>query len=258
MAAADGGVTPVGTDFLSLRLWNGAWSAWAVYGSPFTLAGVDGVRYVEYRSQDLLGNQEAFRNETLVLDDTPPTTTLSPETGPFTPTTSFTSFAMDAGSGVSGTEVRIDGGAWSPYTTGFMMAAGDHNVSYRSVDRLGNREQERTRAVHVQGPPQPPPPEAANLKPFIAAAFGAVLLLVGGWSARRAPWPTGSRRRLRAFALAAMPFVAVESATGLVSLLTGLLVIPPLLGAGTAIDLGILVAGILVSAYRARAGKPLT
>src|SRR5437867_5948985 len=187
LAAADGGVTPVGTDFLSLRLWNGAWSAWAVYGSPFTLAGVDGVRYVEYRSQDLLGNQEAFRNETLVLDDTPPTTTLSPETGPFTPTTSFTSFAMDAGSGVSGTEVRIVGGAWSPYTTGFMMAAGDPNVSYRSVDRLGNREQERTRAVHVQGPPQPPPPGAANLKPFIAAAFGAVLLLVGGWSARRAP-----------------------------------------------------------------------
>jgi len=145
----------------------------------------------------------------------------------------------------------MNGGPWSTYAGAFTLAAGDHLVSYRSADRLGNREQERSRAIHVEGPPSP---SAANLKPIIATVFAIVLAIVGAWSARRAPWPTGSRPRARAFLLLVLPFVVAEAATGIVSLFTGLLAVPPLLGAGMAIDAEILAAGLTVAAYRIRRG----
>jgi len=63
---------------------------------------------------------------------------------------------------------------------------------------------------------------------------------------------------MRAFAFAVLPFVVAEAATGIVSFLTGLLSIPPVLGVGTALDLTILVAGIWVSTSRVRKGKPPT
>jgi len=82
--------------------------------------------------------------------------------------------------------------------------------------------------------------------------FAAILAVVGATSAKRAPWPTGSSPRLRAFVLAALPFVAGEAATGVVSLLTGHLAIPPVFGAGMAVDSVILITGISVSLHRAR------
>jgi hypothetical protein len=163
--------------------------------------------------------------------------------------------AADAGSGVSVTEVQVDGGAWSPYAGGFTLSVGDHTVSYRSTDHLGNREAEHTLGLTVEGTP-PATPNETNWKPLVAAAFSAILALAGTWSSRRAPWPTGSRRRLRAFAFTALPFVLGEVATGVVSLFTGLLAIPPLLGAGTAVDLGLLAAGAGFSAYRVRKWTP--
>jgi hypothetical protein len=252
LLASDGGATPVGVASTFVRVWGGTWSAWSDYTSPFIFTGADGVRYLEYRSTDLLGNQEGVRNETLVLDDTPPTTTLSPATGPYTRATTFILSATDPGSGVDRTEVRVDAGAWAPYTGSFTLAAGDHTVSYRSVDRLGNREPERIQAVRIEAPP----PVTANLKPLVAVVFATIMALVGVWSARRAPWPTGSRRQWRAFLLAVVPFVVAEGATGVVSHITGILTIPPVLGAGTAVDVGILVAGLAVAVNRVRAAKP--
>ena len=68
---------------------------------------------------------------------------------------------------------------------------------------------------------------------------------------RRAPWRggKGGRAALKAFALTALPFVLLEAATGVVSLATGLLSIPPMLGIGTAVDSAILVAGLAVALY---------
>ena len=99
------------------------------------------------------------------------------------------------------------------------------------------------------------PPVVMNWKPFVAVVFAGTLALVGAAAARLAPWPRGSRPRLRAFVLAALPFIAVEAATGILSLLTGLLAIPPLIGAGTAVDLVILIGGITVSASRLRTAR---
>jgi len=245
LTAVDGGVAPVGLAVVAYRIDGGTWRT---YTAPFTVDGSDGLHTIAYRASDLLGNA-ANRTISVILDDTPPTTTLAPAAGPNTTATMFTLSVMDEGSGVNGTEYRMNGGPWTTYAGAFTLAAGDHVISYRSVDRLGNREPERTKAIHVEGPPSP---SAANLKPFIAAVFAIVLALVGAWSARRAPWPAGSRRRLRAFVLLVLPFVVAEGATGAVSLFTGLLAVPPLLGAGTAMDLAILVAGVVVSLFRIR------
>jgi len=49
-----------------------------------------------------------------------------------------------------------------------------------------------------------------------------------------------------------MPFILAEAGTGVVSLLTGQLSIPPLVEAGTIVDLSILIAGICIVLPRAR------
>ena len=54
----------------------------------------------------------------------------------------------------------------------------------------------------------------------------------------------------KAFAITSLPFVLAEAGTGIVSMLTGQLSIPPLVGAGTVIDL--FIAGMCVVLLRAR------
>ncbi len=88
----------------------------------------------------------------------------------------------------------------------------------------------------------------------VGARVSAVLALAGAWSSRRKPWKGGSGRKavLAAFGAASLPFVAGEVATGAGSFVTGLLSIPPLLGAGTAVDAGILATGLAVAIVRVR------
>jgi len=89
-----------------------------------------------------------------------------------------------------------------------------------------------------------------NWKPLVAGVFTAILVVAGVWSARRAPWSTGVRRTVRAFAVFALPFVLGEAATGVLSFFTGWLSIPPVLGLGTAVDLAILLSGLAVGGFR--------
>ncbi len=249
IVASDGGIVPVGLALVEYRIGSGTWTPFA---NPFNLSPPDGTWHVEYAATDHLGHRAADARD-LVLDDTPPETTIAPTAGPYTEDTTFTLEASDAGSGVARTEIRIDDGSWAGSAGAFSLGAGHHIIRYRSADRLNNTEVERTLSVTVEGAPPPPEP---NWKPLLAAVFASILALVGAWSARRAPWPTGSRPRLRAFVHSALPFVAAEAATGAVSFLTGSLAILPLLGAGMTVDLAILFAGIAVSVYRVRKSKP--
>jgi len=79
-----------------------------------------------------------------------------------------------------------------------------------------------------------------------------VLVVVGYWSSRRRPWKGGKDRMAvaKAFTFTVMPFVLVETATGIVSLLTGILSISPLIGAGTVIDFLVLAAGLSVFVHK--------
>lgn len=111
------------------------------------------------------------------------------------------------------------------------------------------------RRLEPLGVPTGALPRETNWKPPIAAAFAFVLALAGAWSSRRRPWKGGAGRKA-AFALTSLPFVLAEAATGVVSLLTGLLVIPPLLGWGMAVDAGILLAGVVASSFRVHKWTP--
>jgi hypothetical protein len=189
---------------------------------------------------------ETIRNETLILDDTPPVTTISPAV-PFTLT------ATDEGCGVNVTMYKIDGGSWTVYTGGFTLTEGEHTIYCYSTDKLGNVEQERSLVV------RPPIEVAVNYKPIVALVFAIILLVAGVWSSKRRPWKGGKERMavVKAFTIVSLPFIVAEAGTGIISLATGMLTIPPLVGVGTGVDLAILMAGMVVAVLRLR-GKNLT
>jgi len=241
VAAVDQGAIPVGLASLEVRINAGGLIA---FSGPFSLPPPDGPKRVEYAAADRLGNRNTAILD-LVLDDTPPHTSLSPAAGPYTAETVFTLSASDEGSGVRRTEYRVDRGPWRPYDGGFSLSIGDHVIRYRSSDSVNNTESDRETTVAIDGPMAA---WATNWKPVVAAVFSALLAAVGAWSVRRRAQmsPASRATKGRVFAITALPFVVAEGTTGFASLLTGVLAIPPLLGAGMIVDIGILVAGLAV------------
>ena len=53
--------------------------------------------------------------------------------------------------------------------------------------------------------------------------------------------------RMYSFFAGVLPFVVAEAITGIISFFTGLLAVPPILGLGMMIDLGIMIVGIISS-----------
>jgi len=252
LAATDGGAMPVGVASTQFRVDGGAW---VPYGSVVMLSG-DGPHLLEYQSADWLGNTETTGGRDITVDDTPPATVIAPFIGPWTPDTRFTLGAVDAGSGVARTEYRIDRGGWTAYAGGFAIPAGPHVIGYRSADNLDNQEVENTLAVNVASPPLtlPPPTALVNWKPLVAAVFAAILAAVGAWAAHRRPWKgrAGTTAFLVAFAATSLPFALAEASTGAVSYATGLLSIPPIVGLGTVVDVGLLAVGCGLALHRTR------
>jgi len=58
---------------------------------------------------------------------------------------------------------------------------------------------------------------------------------------------------VRAFAIFSLPFILLETATGIISLASGYLSMPPLFGPGSGVDVTILMAGLAAVALRMRA-----
>jgi len=100
-----------------------------------------------------------------------------------------------------------------------------------------------------------------NWKPILALAFTIILILLGLLVSHRRPLRLKGilqKDRLLTFLGGVLPFAIAESITGIISLATGELSIPPLMGAGLAVDLAILIAGILTILAILRKGKPVT
>ena len=232
------------------RIDGGNWANYTATGQ-FVLAG-EGQHTLEWYSEDYAGNVENASFANLTVDDTPPATTISPATEEVDAGTLFSLGAIDAGSGVNYTEYRVDGGTWTGYTASFTLSDGHHNITYRSVDNLGNLENEKYLDVTVSSPYVPPAIEA-NYKPLVALVFAIILAVVGVWSSKKKPWKGGKDRMAvaKAFMFTSLPFVLAEAATGVASVLTGQLSIPPPIGAGTVVDAAILVAGLSVALFRA-------
>ena len=231
------------------RVDGGNWVNYTATGQ-FSLAG-DGQHRIEWYSEDYSGNVETVVSTNLTVDGTPPATAISPATEEVDAGTLFSLDATDAGSGVNHTEYMADGGQWIRYSDAFALPEGRHNISYRSVDNLGNVENEKYLDVTVLSPYVPPAIEA-NYKPLVALVFAIILAVVGLWSSKRRPWKEEKDRMavMKAFAVTSMPFVVAETVTGLTSFLTGRLSIPPPLGLGLGVDLTILVFGCAVAIVR--------
>ena len=219
----------------------------------------DGQHTVAWWSLDLAGNLEEINSMNLTVDDTPPATMIHHSDEQATTATVFTLAAADSGCGVNVTRYRIDGGNWTIYSSGFILPEGEHNISYFSNDMLNNTERERWLVVNVSGPQAPPTEVAVNYKPIVAVMFAIILLVAGVWSSKKKPWKGGKDRMAvaKAFAIVPLPFIVAEAGTGVISLATGMLTIPPLVGIGTGVDLAILLAGMVVAVLRLR-GKNLT
>jgi hypothetical protein len=253
LEAEDGGAMPVGLEVASFRAWNGAWTQWSPYESQFRLDGSDGVRYVEYRSVDLLGNTEAVVNVTFIVDDTAPAMSLTPEDSIVPTGTAFTLAADDGeGSGVRLLWVSIDRGSIGPYGGPFTLQAGTHRIVYMSADNLGNTGQQE-RIVQVVQHDVEPVVVRFNYKPTIAFLFSLLLVGAAALSARKrtlrwckVPW----RKFLVSWALLAMPFVLAEAVTGFISVYFEPMRIPPLIGWGMVVDTLVLGAGISMMLVR--------
>ncbi|WP_318151975.1 ThuA domain-containing protein [Nocardioides hwasunensis] len=104
-----------------------------------------------------LGKDDTCEPGTTPTDTTAPTTTLSVaaatgQAGWYTTRPSFTLAASDetGGSGVTSTEYRIAGGAWTPYTGAVPVTGeGSRLVEYRSTDVAGNVEATKSQTIRI-------------------------------------------------------------------------------------------------------------
>jgi hypothetical protein len=139
------------------RIYNSTYdTGWLEYSAPFYLTELsDGEYSIDYYSTDNIGNTEPTNTATVILDNTPPSTTLTIGEPKYisdaTYVNSATPFTLEAddnaGSGVYSVAYRIYNGAydsgWQPYTTPFhltVLADGVYTIEFNSTDNVGNVE----------------------------------------------------------------------------------------------------------------------
>jgi hypothetical protein len=159
-----------GVQFTFYMISNGTYNGgWTTYSTAFNLAGLtDGQWIVSYYSIDHLGNTETAKSIVVILDNTPPTTTLTIGTPEYVSTNtyvtsaaSFTLSAVDAGSGTGLTCYLITGpngynSGWLNYSTPFNLGGlqdGQYTICYHSTDNLGNAESLKNETVILDNTP---------------------------------------------------------------------------------------------------------
>jgi hypothetical protein len=159
ISAAD---NDIGIKISEYKLDNSNWKAY----QPFSIAD-EGIHLVEFRSIDELNNVEPARFIKVIIDHTPPVTSLvigepkqsEPQAIQITDKTVLSLSANDELSGASSSEYLILGKGIRQGTEPFSIStAGDYEIRYWSTDRAGNREPAKVSYVKVVIPPPPPPP----------------------------------------------------------------------------------------------------
>jgi len=234
------------------RLDEGPWLNYP-FLSSFNISE-EGPHTLFFNSTDNLGGAESTKSYDLWVDNTPPITNIFPKIENATFDTLFSFSTEDVGSGVESTWYKIDQGSWIRYSQPFSIQEQSfHNITYKSIDNLGNEESPKVHQVHVlEGYIQVAP--TPNYKPLIAIAFAVILLILGlmlGWKISRQTAGKEAKReggKLRKwmwiFAFIALPFALAEIVTGAVSLFVPALSIPPWFGGALILDLAILVSGL--------------
>lgn len=149
---------PGGTGLASTfyRIYNITYDTdWLEYTAPFYLTDLSNGEYsIDYYSTDNAGNIEATNTATVIIDNTPPTTTLTISKPKYisdktyvTPDTPFTLEAADIGSGVYATYYRIYNSTydtdWIICSEPFYLASladGTYTIEYYSIDNVQNTE----------------------------------------------------------------------------------------------------------------------
>jgi hypothetical protein len=164
------------------------------YSSSFTLA--EGVHFLDYQSEDHVQNLEILRSTTVLIDATPPVTTISIGSPTYTspsgtiyvstyapislgaldPPLPQISTAIPAfpGSGVASTQIAIDTTVFSVYAGSFSLAEGIHVILYRSIDHVGNIE--ATRQIQIESDGTPPVSSISIGQPQFALSTSTVLV----------------------------------------------------------------------------------
>jgi hypothetical protein len=115
---------------------------WQTASGTVTVTG-EGQHTLEYRSTDLAGNQ-ATGSLSLDIDTTAPGSEHQVqgelgEEGRYTSAVLVSISAIDAGSGVQEIRFRLNGGAWTAYSSAVALAEdGVHLLEYYAADRAGN------------------------------------------------------------------------------------------------------------------------
>jgi hypothetical protein len=141
-------------------------AGWIIYSGSFYVTGSDGSHTISYRSIDNLNNVEPTQSDVVLLDNTPPITTMTIGDPTYTNlygdvyVTSHTDLSLsatDTGSGVDYTHYRINEGGWNTYSTAFQLTGpdGPYQVDFYSVDHLGNTEVTQSQTLLLDNtPPQ--------------------------------------------------------------------------------------------------------
>ena len=207
-------------------------------GRVFTIAL--GPHRLTYNATDRLGGIEPSHVADIYVDGLPPETVPTVANASGGKVVSLV--ATDVGVGLNWTEYRVDGGAWTRYTSSGILITdpGNHSIEFRSADLLGNVEANRTVFVLIEGAPANPA-AGFNVKPILAAIFAAMLFLAG-WFATPSPDPPRRRRWLLTVVL---PPALLELATGAVSLGVPEMAVPG--GSlGVPVDTALLLIGMFV------------
>jgi len=138
--------------------------AWQTYSGPIYLAGDDGPRKISYYGIDKLGNAEAEKIASFVLDNHPPETvvefgepTYEDERGVWI--TSGTRIVLrrtqESTHGRTMTYFRVDSRNWQVYYEPFVLYAADglHQISYYSRNASGVAEDLKTIVVALDDAP---------------------------------------------------------------------------------------------------------
>ncbi len=137
---------------------------WKEYSGPFNLEGDDGVYKVSYYAIDHLGNAEAVRTLTFLLDNHPPQTQISfgdpnysNATGLWLTSKTPVTLTLSSKStyGRTRTYFAIDGGPWREYSGPFHVrgADGPHTISYYSRNASGITEEVKSTTVYKDDAP---------------------------------------------------------------------------------------------------------
>lgn len=130
--------------FFEMRFSNNnvTWSAWEPFSATknHTLTPGEGVKNVYMELRDRAGNVSPGINDQIILDQTPPNTTITvnPPSVSGSPAATFVFTSTETGSTFEGS---LDGTGFTPVTTPLSftgLAEGNHTFEVRATDRAGN------------------------------------------------------------------------------------------------------------------------